>query len=97
MQKHHALSCLSGYLGNIAIQLEVSHPSRVERGFLFPVHGKAFTHPTREVLRSVGWKGKMFYELHPQLWGMGLMSEAVEEVVRFGFENVGVESIEVGD
>lgn len=95
MQRHHVLPSLSGYLGNIALQLEVSYPTRVEPGSLFPIHGSVFIHPTRELLKDVGWKGKMFYEIHPQLWGLGLMGEALEEMLRFGFEDVGVERIEL--
>jgi hypothetical protein len=33
----------------------------------------------------------MFYELHPQLWGKGIMSEAFTEVLRFAMEEVGVD------
>lgn len=31
----------------------------------------------------------MFYEIHPQLWGQGIMSEAFAEVLRFAMEEVG--------
>lgn len=35
----------------------------------------------------------MFYELHPQLWGQGLVTEAFAEVLRFAFEEVGCVSV----
>jgi hypothetical protein len=39
----------------------------------------------------------MFYELHPQLWGKGIMSEAFTEVLRFAMEEVGVDVMVVSD
>ena len=37
--------------------------------------------------------GKMFYELHPQLWAQGIVSEAFGEVLRFAIEEVGCEVV----
>lgn len=34
------------------------------------------------------------YELHPSSWHQGIMSEAAKEVVRFGFEDLGLHRIE---
>ena len=31
----------------------------------------------------------MFYEIHPQIWDQGIMSEAFSEVLRFAMEEVG--------
>lgn len=39
--------------------------------------------------------GKMFYEIHPQLWGQGIMSEAFVEVLRFAMEEVGCAVVQV--
>jgi hypothetical protein len=57
------------YVGNIAIQLEVAYPERVRGTELFPVNGSEWRAPRREALDRVGWRGKLFYEIHPQLWG----------------------------
>lgn len=37
----------------------------------------------------MGLRGDMFYEIHPQLWNKGIMSEAFDEVLRFAIETVG--------
>jgi RimJ/RimL family protein N-acetyltransferase len=37
----------------------------------------------------------MFFEIHPQLWGRGIMKEAFEEVVRFAMEDVGCSKLKV--
>jgi RimJ/RimL family protein N-acetyltransferase len=37
----------------------------------------------------------MFYELHPQLWNQGIMSEAFAEVMRYAFEVVGCTEVTV--
>ena len=36
------------------------------------------------------------YALHPGCWGMGLMPEAVEELLRYGFEELGLRTIWCG-
>ena len=33
------------------------------------------------------------YALSPQFWGRGLMSEAARELIRFGFEDLGLRTI----
>lgn len=43
----------------------------------------------------MGLVGKMFYEVHPQLWGQGIMSEAFVEVLRFAMEEVGCTLVQV--
>ncbi len=83
-----------GYIGNIALQLEAS-PASDSHNPWAPTAGTLWTWPTRTDTRSTRLRGKMFYELHPQLWRMGLMREAVEEVVRFGFEELSMEEISV--
>lgn len=54
-----------------------------------PQKGKTWIHPTLSECRQAGLSGKMFYELHPQLWGQGIVSEAFEEVLRFAMEELG--------
>ncbi|WVQ96069.1 hypothetical protein IAU59_003169 [Kwoniella sp. CBS 9459] len=79
------ISSAEGYLGNIALSLEYRDlsPSHL------PQKGKVYTQPTFKDMDKAGVVGKMFYEVHPQLWGQGIMSEAFEEVLRFGMEEVG--------
>lgn len=40
-------------------------------------------------------KAKMGYDLKPGHWGKGLMREALERTVRFGFEEMGLNRIEI--
>ncbi|WRT69772.1 uncharacterized protein IL334_006763 [Kwoniella shivajii] len=83
------ISKAEGYLGNIALSL--SYPSS-SPSFL-PQKGKVYTQPKFDELHKAKVEGKLFYEIHPQLWGQGIMSEAFEEVLRFGMEEVGCYSI----
>lgn len=41
--------------------------------------------------------GDMYYEIHPQLWGLGLMSEAFVEVLRSAMQDVGCTTVSVSD
>ncbi|AAW45686.2 hypothetical protein CNBH1830 [Cryptococcus deneoformans B-3501A] len=79
------LTSAEGYIGNIALSLLFtdSCPS------LLPQKGQVYTQPTFEQFKKMGLVGKMFYEVHPQLWGQGIMSEAFVEVLRFAMEEVG--------
>lgn len=45
-------------------------------------------------LSSDGRKGELGYALHPGYTGKGLMTEALNEVVQYGFDRMGLESIE---
>jgi RimJ/RimL family protein N-acetyltransferase len=56
-----------------------------------------YTHPTFAETSKAALKGTMFYELHPQLWGKGIMSEAFTEVLRFAMEEVGVDVMVVSN
>jgi RimJ/RimL family protein N-acetyltransferase len=62
---------------------------------LFPRPKEIYRHPTFGDAAKAELVGKIFYELHPQLWGQGLMSEAFTEVLRFAFEEVGCIKVEV--
>jgi hypothetical protein len=77
-------------LGNIALRLEANQagPS------LLPQPKTTYSHPTFDQTAKVSLIGKVFYEIHPQLWGQGLMSEAFGETLRFAFEEVGCTVVE---
>ncbi|OCF35172.1 hypothetical protein I316_03214 [Kwoniella heveanensis BCC8398] len=79
------ISNAEGYLGNIALSLEYSDASQSH----LPRKGRVYTQPSFKDMDKAGVTGKLFYEIHPQLWGQGIMSEAFEEVLRFGMEEVG--------
>jgi hypothetical protein len=85
------ISSIEGYLGNFALRLEAKNPGPT----LLPRPGKVYRQPTFAETEEVGLVGKIFYEIHPQLWGQGLMSEAFTEVLRFAFEEVGCTAVEV--
>nr|XP_018260228.1 uncharacterized protein I303_07145 [Kwoniella dejecticola CBS 10117]OBR82386.1 hypothetical protein I303_07145 [Kwoniella dejecticola CBS 10117] len=78
-----------GYLGNIALSL--TYPP--DAPSFLPEKGQIYTQPTFQEFGKYKIEGKMFYEIHPQLWGQGIMSEAFEEVLRFGMEELGCDSI----
>lgn len=40
-------------------------------------------------------KAKMGYDLRPEYWGQGIMREAMERAIRFGFEDMGLNRVEV--
>lgn len=52
-----------------------------------------WVHPTAADCERVQLTGKMFYELHPQVWGQGIVSEAFAEVLRFAFEEIGAMAV----
>ncbi|GAB3239215.1 GNAT family N-acetyltransferase [Hymenobacter seoulensis] len=45
-------------------------------------------------MQPAHYRAEVGYGLHPSYWGQGLMSEALAEVLRFGFEELGLHSIE---
>lgn len=73
------------------MQLSTDNPESM----LFPRPKEIYRHPTFEQTAQAGLLGKVFYEIHPQLWGQGLMSEAFAETLRFAFEEVGCKLVEV--
>jgi hypothetical protein len=77
--------------GNFALSLE----AKTGGPSLLPRPGRVYTHPSFALTAEAQVKGKIFYEIHPQLWGQGLMSEAFTEVLRFAFEEVGCVAVEV--
>lgn len=76
--------------GNIALVLNCSSNAN-----LLPKRRKLFQHPSFDQTASAQLCGTMFFELHPQLWGRGIMSEAFREVVRFAMEEVGCMELSV--
>ncbi|WVQ74316.1 hypothetical protein IAR50_003914 [Cryptococcus sp. DSM 104548] len=80
------MTTADGYLGNIALSLSLKDPSSPS---LLPKKGEIYKQPTFAQLHQAGLTGKMFYEIHPQLWGQGIMGEAFVEVLRFAMEEVG--------
>ena len=83
------LTSAEGYLGNIAIQLNTNLTD------LLPQAGTVARHPTSEQCAQAGLHATMFYEIHPQLWGQGLMTEGFTEVLRFAMEEVGCTKVMV--
>ncbi len=62
--------------------------------------GIAFKNETR-IIGTVGYNkvvenhiGRIGYELLPEYWGKGLMTEALSEVIHFGFEKLNIKRIE---
>lgn len=57
----------------------------------------------RDFIGSIGFynwdkehdKAKMGYDLRPEFWGKGIMREALGRTVRFGFEDMGLNRIEI--
>ena len=75
--------------GNIALRLVPDIRRTMQKPTLFPQKSKIYTQPTFEDCDGAKLNAEMFYEIHPQLWGNGLMSEAFTEVLRFAMEEVG--------
>jgi len=40
--------------------------------------------------------GEVWYKIHPDYWGKGIATEAVKEILRFGFEDLELHRIEAG-
>ncbi|ORY77623.1 hypothetical protein BCR35DRAFT_305389 [Leucosporidium creatinivorum] len=87
-----------GYMGNIAIEIEQLEPTKqsdfahkVYRWGTLPKH--VFRHPSTEQFISWGVHGGLFYEIHPSFWGQGLMTEAVEAVLRYCFDHLRLPSV----
>ncbi|ORX37671.1 hypothetical protein BD324DRAFT_656022 [Kockovaella imperatae] len=75
----------AGYVGNFGLELHIEKPGIVG----MRRKGKVLTHPTFAEMDAARVYGSLFYEIHPQLWGKGLISEAFTEVLRFAIEECG--------
>ncbi|KAK8849737.1 hypothetical protein IAR55_005072 [Kwoniella newhampshirensis] len=84
------IASAEGYLGNIALSLSFENMTEP----LLPKKGEIFVQPTFEQYTEAGLTAYMFYEIHPQLWGQGVMSEAFVEVLRFAMEEVGCQTVQ---
>lgn len=40
------------------------------------------------------WRGELGYAMLPEFWGKGIMSEAIQKALEFGFNTIGFNSIE---
>ncbi|TNY17421.1 GNAT domain-containing protein, partial [Rhodotorula diobovata] len=70
----------SGYVGNLGINI-VQAPRASA-----PKAGEPFVYPSAEALAEAGAHATIFYELHPDYWGQGLMTEAIRSVLPFIFD-----------
>lgn len=69
-----------------------------KKGFRWAITVK----PDNKVIGTCGYhnwsrehfKSEIGYELNPAYWGQGVMSEVLQEVLRFGFEDLGLNRIE---
>jgi GNAT superfamily N-acetyltransferase len=105
------ITSTEGYLGNIALSLETEADQEHDHSHcgghghahshiepdpaLSPQRGTVWVQPSFSDCSRAKLIGKMFYELHPQLWGQGIASEAFAEVLRFAFEEVGCTLVSV--
>ncbi|GAA6048223.1 hypothetical protein JCM3770_006487 [Rhodotorula araucariae] len=71
-----------GYIGNIAI--EITNPVKE----LTPRGGAPFMYPTVEALSASRTHAVLFYELHPNFWRQGLMSETIRALLPFIFQTL---------
>ncbi|KAL7340378.1 hypothetical protein BJY59DRAFT_696135 [Rhodotorula toruloides] len=73
-----------GYIGNIAVQILVKPGGH--RGSDFePKPGEIFCYPSEQELTTSPYEAVLFYELHPNFWRQGLMTEAIKAVIPFVF------------
>lgn len=40
------------------------------------------------------WKAEIGYELHPDFWGKGIMTEVIQAAIQYGFNEIGLNRIE---
>ncbi|GAA5999808.1 hypothetical protein JCM5350_000720 [Sporobolomyces pararoseus] len=83
-----------GYIGNIAVELVEKEggwlSNRTDK--VDPKRGKVFYYPEREELKDCV-EATLFYELHPNFWRQGVMSEALKAILSFCFQTLNVPSI----
>ena len=77
--------------GNFGIEVEIGKTSSDTRR----LRGETLRHPTMQEMDVLQTIATIYYELHPQLWGQGLMSEAFVEGVRFALEECNVSRVRV--
>ncbi|GAA6059267.1 hypothetical protein JCM10212_006660 [Sporobolomyces blumeae] len=84
-----------GYIGNIAIGFgrkgaDASPFEQVDVGS--PRAGEVFYYPSKEEIAE-NFEGDLFYELHPNFWRQGVMTEAAKAILSFGFQTLLLPSI----
>ncbi|GAA5969513.1 hypothetical protein JCM3765_000880 [Sporobolomyces pararoseus] len=83
-----------GYIGNIAIELIDKKggwlSNRTDK--VDPKRGKVFHYPERKELKDQV-EVTLFYELHPNFWRQGIMSEALKAILSFCFQTLNVPSV----
>ncbi|GAA5851197.1 hypothetical protein JCM8547_004163 [Rhodosporidiobolus lusitaniae] len=80
-----------GYIGNLAIEYTLNESSKAYFGMLpqtamEPVPGEVFTYPSQD--GPAGAHAVLFYELHPNFWSQGLITEAIKEASAFAFRTL---------
>ena len=45
-------------------------------------------------IQKAHFRAEVGYVLHPEFWGKGIMQEALEEIIKFGFNSMNLHSIE---
>ncbi|GAA6021080.1 hypothetical protein JCM11491_004409 [Sporobolomyces phaffii] len=87
----------NGYIGNIALELTTTGQGGpfFNRSKRFdPKVGEIFTFPEREEIKDTV-EGTIFYELHPNFWRQGIMSEAFKAVLAFAFQTLRLSTVVV--
>ncbi|GAA5930083.1 hypothetical protein JCM3775_004508 [Rhodotorula graminis] len=77
----------SGYIGNLGIDIECKSAS------LAPRVGEPFFYPSADDLEKAGAHASLYYELHPDFWGQGLMTELILAVLGFIFDTLLIPSV----
>ncbi|KAL8286794.1 hypothetical protein RQP46_004322 [Phenoliferia psychrophenolica] len=77
-----------GYIGNIGLEIDEGG-----KPFLRRPHGAEFLYPTKEQLQESKAVGTLFYEIHPDYWGQGIMTEALTGIIEFAFETLHLSAI----
>ncbi|GAA5973777.1 hypothetical protein JCM11641_003150 [Rhodosporidiobolus odoratus] len=81
-----------GYIGNLAIEYTLNTSGNsyfpiMPKTAMEPVPGELFAYPSSQD-GADGAYASLFYELHPNFWGQGLMAEAIKEVTSFVFRTL---------
>ena len=82
---------LTLFIGNFGIEINFGRPLSDS----LRAKGKPLRHATMQQMDEAQASATIYYELHPQLWGQGLMSETFVEGVRFAFKECNVSRVRV--
>ncbi|GAA5887463.1 hypothetical protein JCM16303_003421 [Sporobolomyces ruberrimus] len=85
-----------GYVGNIAVEMTDKGTSGFfgSRGISSNRmrKGEVFRYPEREELKDKV-EGTIFYELHPNFWRQGIVTEALKSIISFSFRTLNLSTI----